>query len=84
MKFGEAIEAVKAGKRAWRIGWNGIQAGKTMHIVLIRVTQFASAPLIGDWQNCSPCIALVTGKTLQPGWLASQPDMLSEDWEIGE
>lgn len=29
-------------------------------------------------------VALKHGKRMQPGWLASQADMLSEDWEIVE
>jgi hypothetical protein len=76
MKFGEAIEAVKAGKRAARAGWNG----KDMWIALIHpgnamFTKFQrSLPM-------QPCIGMRTAANeMQPGWLASQADMLAEDW----
>lgn len=67
MSFGQAIEALKNGQRVARAGWNGTN----MYIYLL------TAP------GYEPCICMHTaqGKE-QPGWLASQPDILSLDWEI--
>ena len=67
MGFGQAIEALKNGQRVARAGWNGT----SMYIYLLTVPGY------------EPCICMHTaqGKE-QPGWLASQPDILSADWEI--
>ena len=67
MNFGQAIEALKNGQRVARAGWNGMN----MHIYLLSASGY------------EPCICMHTaqGKE-QPGWLASQPDILSTDWEI--
>jgi hypothetical protein len=83
MNFGEALENLKAGKRVSRSGWNG----KGMYIELQR-------PDLGSKMNV-PYIYLVTphgqaldGRTgrelpltLVP-WLASQTDLLAEDWTL--
>lgn len=90
MNFGEAIAALKAGKKVARSGWNG----KGMFLVLVpgtpRVTPRDGTPYhdaIGD-QECEilPHIDMWTvnahgRRAFLPGWLASQTDMLSEDWE---
>src|SRR5262245_55875928 len=62
MSFGQALEALKNGKRVARAGWNGVN----MYIYLLTVSGY------------EPCICMHTaqGKE-QPGWLASQPDILS-------
>lgn len=80
MTFGEAIEALKGGKRAQRAGWNG----KDMWIALIHpgnamfVKFRSSLPM-------QPCIGMKTAQNeMQPGWLASQADMLADDWDIVE
>ena len=71
MNFGEAIEAMKGGCPVARSGWNG----KDMHIFLERNI---AAP--GEYE---PVIVMWTAqKKYQPGWLASQPDMLAEDWGL--
>lgn len=65
MNFGEAIEALKDGDRVQREGWNG----KNMYLYLDRMPGF------------DPYIVMYTAQgTHQPGWLASQADMLAEDW----
>jgi hypothetical protein len=76
MNFGEAIEAMKAGKRVARAGWNG----KGMWLVLILAGNAVHRSRAGefDMQNC---IGMKTAQGgMQPGWLASQADMLAEDW----
>ncbi len=66
MTFGMALVLLKNNKAVAREGWNG----KGMHIYLWK-------PDFGF----EPCFVMRTAQdTLQPGWLASQADMLAEDW----
>lgn len=69
MNFGQALEALKAGKRVFRRGWNG----KEMFLYLEHFDSTGFAPAI--------CIRTVRG-TYQPGWSASQEDMLAVDWDL--
>lgn len=80
LTFGDAIERLKAGRRMARAGWNG----KGMW--LRRVDLYADSefrvreldPCVGTW---IPFIVMKTvDNTLVP-WLASQTDVLAEDWE---
>ena len=76
MDFGKAIEELKVGKKVARKGWNG----KSMYITLI-----PAGNAMHQGYNMQDCIGMKTANNvMQPGWLASQPDMLSEDWEIVE
>jgi hypothetical protein len=72
--FGDALRALKMGRRVHRVGWNG----RGMWLVLIR-----AGNAMRDGFPMQDCIGMKTadGK-MQPGWLASQADMLSEDWLI--
>ena len=81
MTFGEAIEALKRGERVTRPGWNG----KGMYLVLVnQITTWADR---GEMEalpvNPAIWMRTATGEW-QPGWLASQTDMLAEDWMIVE
>ena len=74
MDFGDALAALKAGSRVAREGWNG--KGMWLHLV----TPDNSIPLGYPIQ---PYIAMKTADDkMQPGWLASQADMLAEDWVL--
>lgn len=101
MTFGDAIEALKAGEKVARAGWNG----KGMWLSLscapggdaiagrreIAAENFWSrnnseyARQNGGSAVVLPCITMktATGEILM-GWLASQTDMLAEDWQIVE
>ena len=77
MNFGEAIEALKMGKCVARKGWNG----KGIYLKLQRPDEHSKMTL--------PYIYIVTSKLVTDNsyapkglvpWLASQTDMLSEDW----
>lgn len=81
MDFGKAIQLLKEGKRVQREGWNG----KNQYIELARCISYkntdgkivnAEHEAIG---NCA--IAFVGTSGVQLGWLASQADMLAEDWK---
>lgn len=84
MDFGEAIKALKEGKKVARKGWNG----KGMFLYLINGREFQNALKYGYGEyECEPTItssiAMKTAQnTIVVGWLASQTDMLAEDWEI--
>lgn len=85
MNFGLAIEAVKKGLRVARAGWNG----KEMYVFLatdIEFTTMADMSEFGDQDvYVSDLLVLRTAqKTLQPGWLATQSDILADDWYIVE
>lgn len=90
MNFGGAIEALKQGKKVSRTGWNG----KGMYLWLVPATMIKSEwckeehlKAVAD-QNGGEIEALGTirmmtaDKKILTGWLASQTDMLSEDWII--
>lgn len=94
MDFGDAIRALKAGKKVARAGWNG----KGMWLSLSGPDPYRSIPASAFWSqnnadyakstidgcaNVLPCITMktATGEILM-GWLASQSDMLAVDWEV--
>jgi hypothetical protein len=91
MDFGEAIKALKAGARVGRKGWNG----KGMWLVLVPGTPAAQLREGTPYRNalgleeCEilPHIDMWTTnadgrRAMLPGWLASQTDMLSDDWGV--
>lgn len=95
MNFGEALEALKQGKKVARKGWNG----KGMFIYLVRGQEIPYANLRNEAKAAlanTPSTAENTVKinshidmfaadgSIVVGWLASQTDMLAEDWEIVE
>lgn len=74
LTFGEALEALKKGYQAARRGWNG----KHMYLTLI-----PAGNAMWHGYPMKDCIGMKTATNeMQPGWLASQTDMLSEDWYI--
>ena len=81
MDFGWAIQQLKAGHMVRRTGWNG----KNMHLYLEEHLSFSVKPTKttrGIDRKYEPVICMFTAQGKhQPGWLASQADMLAEDWE---
>lgn len=90
LNFGEALEALKAGKRVSRTGWNG----KGMYLWLLPAAKVKAewckeahlkelAEASGGEIEALASIRMKTadGKVLT-GWLASQSDMLAEDFHI--
>ena len=87
MNFGEAIEALKLGKKVCRKGWNG----KGMFIYLVSAGSYPvkmdAAKSIADENgnvNYGPYVALKAANGSVYPWNASQADMLSNDWEVVE
>jgi hypothetical protein len=95
MDFGEAIRALKDGHRVARAGWNGkgmwLSLSGSVGSRLISAECFWSpnnvdfARLKGGAAAVLPCITMKTATDeILMGWLASQTDMLAEDWGIVE
>ena len=84
MTFGEALEAMKAGKKVARTGWNG----KSQYVELATNVSYKNTN--GEIINCeheaigNKALAFVGTSGVQMVWLASQADMLAEDWCIVE
>ena len=84
LNFGLAIEAAKKGCKIARRGWNG----KNQYVELatdISYTDASGTVINAEHQAIgSRALAFVGTSGVQMGWLASQADMLAEDWEIVE
>lgn len=91
MSFGDAIEAMRAGKRVARKGWNG----KGMWVAMTPGSTFkadnarsGAALHVANAEQVSEITVLphidmrAADGSLVIGWLASQTDMLAKDWEI--
>lgn len=82
MDFGKAIISAKNGKKIQRLGWNG----KNQYVEL--ATQISYINADGETINAehdaigNSALAFVGTSGVQIGWLASQADMLADDWEI--
>lgn len=90
LSFGDAVVALKEGLRVAREGWNG----KGMWLVLVQPDDDADVPpcpayavagIVDDATNgCLPWIGMKTADNKFVPWLASQTDVLAEDWQIVE
>ncbi|MDD4111335.1 MAG: DUF2829 domain-containing protein [Clostridia bacterium] len=94
MNFGEALEALKEGNKVTRNGWNG----KGMFLWLKPATTIKSewckdeqlkelidqngGEIIGLGTICMYTHDSLGRHAILTGWLASQSDMLSDDWKI--
>lgn len=77
MKFGEAVEELKAGKKVFRTGWNG----RNMFVSMISGHEQAAefnAPTV--WFNPYFSIRNVDGSWST--WVPSINDVLAEDWSV--
>lgn len=78
MDFGDALRALKRGLRVARAGWNG----KGMWLVLVVPETTRHVSVAGTF-DVQACIGMKTADDkMQPGWLASQSDMLATDWRV--
>lgn len=82
--FGDAIKYLKRGLKVKRKGWNG----KNQYIQLATGISYKSAS--GEVVNCehdaigNMAIAFIGTSGVQMGWLASQADMLADDWMFSD
>jgi Protein of unknown function (DUF2829) len=90
MNFGEALEALKGGGRVTRAGWNGagqwliLVPGSTITVAADRPLGKAAPRLIGQQVQYAPHIDIHTVQGALVPWLASQADMLAEDWKAAD
>lgn len=84
LNFGLALEAAKKGKRIARAGWNGkdqwVELGKNF-------SYHEASGLCVATHHCdigSQALVFCGTRGRQVGWLASQSDMLAEDWMVLE
>lgn len=88
MNFGEALAALKDGKRIARAGWNGkgmwlaYQRGYPLGIAINKNTADATGLPEGTVRRFLPYIIMKTATDEFVPWLASQTDVLAEDWEL--
>ncbi len=85
MNFSEALQHIKEGKRVARMGWNG----KRMFLFLVPGSTFKvnRPPLLGIYPegteiNYHAHIDMRTADGKIVPWLASQTDLLADDWSI--
>lgn len=93
MSFGNAITFLKEGKKVARKGWNGkgmwlILVPGSENIKPVAGTPYSNAGITSEIQIL-PHIDMYTvdstgRRAMLPGWLASQTDMLSDDWMLVE
>jgi hypothetical protein len=79
--FSEALENLKLGKKVARIGWNG----KGMWLYICTSYDVYDIPFNYDWnaeRGLYPFIIMKTADNKLVPWLASQTDVLAEDWNI--
>jgi hypothetical protein len=89
MNFGVALALLKAGKRVAREGWNG----KGMFIYLVgpgryppstRAGQSIAVQHMDGLVPYRPYIAMKTVDEDVVPWVASQTDLLADDWRLAE
>lgn len=94
LSFGEALDYLKDGFKVAREGWNGkgmwlILVPGTPNVLLNPMTPYADALPNQTHVEILPHIDMYTvnahgRRAMLPGWLASQSDMLADDWMIIE
>ncbi|MEE8875950.1 DUF2829 domain-containing protein [Pseudomonas helleri] len=80
MSFGLAIEALKLGKRVARAGWNG----KGMWLKLVPEELAEAISFQHEALRPLPWIGMKTADQCFVPWLASQTDVLADDWQLVE
>jgi hypothetical protein len=90
MNFGDALAALKQGKRVARKGWNGknmsvaYQKGYPDGIPCNKNTAQAWGMEEGELFKCRPYLQMRCADGTFQMWLASQSDILADDWYIVE
>ncbi len=87
MTFSKALKKIKIGRKVAREGWNG----KNMFIYHVAAASYpAGGNTHGTMKNRFPddmvpyqaYIAMLTADETVVPWLASQSDLLADDWEV--
>jgi len=86
MDFGQALDALKNGQRVSRAGWNGdgmwlvLVPGSTITVAADRPLGSAAPELVGQAVEYRTHIDLKTVDGEIVPWVASQTDLLADDW----
>lgn len=92
MNFGGALEALKQGDKVARQGWNGKGAWLWLKGGIMVKSEWCQDPALraiadnngGEIEALGTICMKTADNKILSGWLASQTDMLSEDWIIVE
>jgi hypothetical protein len=92
MNFGEAIEVLKKGGMVTRRGWNGKDMFLWLKPAATIKSEWCKDPLLkkivdangGETEALGTICMKTADNKILTGWLASQTDMLSEDWVVVE
>ena len=88
LTFSEALTALKEGKKVARAGWNGkgmyvtMKSGYPDGIACNEATAKAHGIEVGTRITYCPYLEMKTADNKLVPWLASQTDILAEDWSI--
>lgn len=86
MDFGYALDQLRAGKAVYRTGWNA--GGQYIYLVEAASyppqTEVAKLEFGGEDVPYGPYLAIKTVQHNVVPWLASQTDLLAEDWHVVE
>lgn len=94
LSFGDALRYLKAGMRVTRAGWNGRGMYLWLMPAAVVKAEWCREPHLkalaeqnGGEIECLGTIRMFTvnasgRRAVLTGWLASQSDMLEEDWEV--
>ena len=92
LRFGLALAALKAGARVARAGWNGkgmwlaLSCPRTREVAAEHFWSPQNAAFARENGGTATVLPSITMKTatgeILMGWLASQTDMLAEDWMV--
>ena len=86
--FGEALYALRDGRKAARLGWNGkgmfvvYQKGYPQGIPCNKQTAEAWGLNEGDLFICNPYLQIKNANGSHSMWVPSVGDVLAEDWYI--
>lgn len=90
MSFGDAINALKAGAKVARKGWNGKGMFLWLKPAATVKAEWCKDPMLkglaeangGKIEALGTICMFTAQKQILSGWLASQTDVLAEDWVI--
>lgn len=92
LNFGDAIKALKEGRKVARKGWNGKNMWLWLKPAATIKAEWCKDPMLKEIVDSNGgeaealgtiCMKTADNKILT-GWLASQTDMLCEDWMVVE
>lgn len=88
MNFGMALAMLKDGNKVARAGWNGkgmyitLKPGYPDGIACNEATATAHGLEVGTTITYCPYLEMKTADNKLVPWLASQTDILAEDWSV--